>query len=669
MVDDGDFRDDIETFFQGGLRFQELRVRVGRWLSAHPDRAPAYLAHLDDLRARHRLPPQLYVTLRGLAPSGIAPAGPPPEAAPAPLSAPSPAPIPAPSPAPIPAAPVPAPLPADPLQALGDKADEHGRSEPVLDGPAPKLAPAEPAPAGDAMTGGGAATSPTTEAPPPRRRPISRQGGPRLRPEPGMEIKERFVLERCLAQGGMGTVFCALDLRKQEAQDSDPYVAIKFLNDELEAEPDAVVGLEREARRAQSLTHPNIVNIHDFDRDGVVVFVTMEMLDGENLYQIIENRTSPEAGEGLPVADVAELVAGMVAGLSYAHARGFIHADLKPANVFVTSDGTVKLLDFGIARGLPDGPVTTLNPSLADDGTSRAMTPTYASRDMLIGMEPDPRDDVYALACLTYELLTGNHPFDRLNAVDAYNQGLRPRRPRHLSQRQWHVLQAGLALQRRDRCPSAEAFLAGFRPRSVWPKLLVAGATVALIVLGALLWTPINNYFDESEANDILSSLKSSQPEDVEQALKSLPDLNRSARDMVLHEGRPEMRNYFHGRIMAALDAESGANISAAIKELGRYRTLYPASPMIKAWNKTIAEVVLDSVRSDLALRWPLDVTRIKARLNRARELDSHVVEKDMPQLADTLAQRLAQARREAPGRVVGLRESGQALFPDDSRF
>ncbi|MGH8326612.1 MAG: protein kinase domain-containing protein, partial [Steroidobacteraceae bacterium] len=104
----------------------------------------------------------------------------------------------------------------------------------------------------------------------------------------GSIIKERFVLEDELGRGGMGIVFKARDLRMEEAQDRNPYVAVKILNDEFKRHPESLKALQREFRKAQSLAHPNVVTVGDFDRDGGNVFMTMELLDGEPLDQVIK---------------------------------------------------------------------------------------------------------------------------------------------------------------------------------------------------------------------------------------------------------------------------------------------------------------------------------------------------------------------------------------------
>ena len=148
-------------------------------------------------------------------------------------------------------------------------------------------------------------------------------------------LKQRFILDEKLGSGGMGTVYRAKDLRKVEAQDRQPYVAIKVLNNDFRAHPDAFIALQREASKSQGIAHPNIVSIFDFDKDGDVPYMTMELLQGQELATLLK-----EYPNGLPDAMLWPLVEGMCAGLKRAHEGGITHSDFKPGNVFVMRDGS-----------------------------------------------------------------------------------------------------------------------------------------------------------------------------------------------------------------------------------------------------------------------------------------------------------------------------------------
>ncbi|MGF6601527.1 serine/threonine protein kinase [Paraburkholderia sp. GAS448] len=284
-------------------------------------------------------------------------------------------------------------------------------------------------------------------------------------PPPGLDqikgtgdtLNNRFVLEECLGVGGMGTVYKALDLRKLEASDRKPYLAIKVLNVQFRGNPKSLIALQREARKAQVLAHRNIVTVYDFDRDGAIVYLTMEYLSGKALSQILRSQDF----KGMPLRAAQPIVRGMCGALAYAHERGFVHCDFKPANVFLTDTGEVKVIDFGIARVF-QRPEEESDATVFDPGSLGALTPAYASPEMLEHREPDPRDDIYALGCITYELLTGRHPFDRQSATQARATGRMPERPEGLGTRQWRALRSALSFDRNTRMPTVARFLEEF---------------------------------------------------------------------------------------------------------------------------------------------------------------------------------------------------------------
>jgi predicted Ser/Thr protein kinase len=304
----------------------------------------------------------------------------------------------------------------------------------------------------------------------------------------GDTLNNRFVLEECLGVGGMGTVYKALDLRKLEASDRKPHVAIKVLNVQFRGNPQSLIALQREARKAQVLAHRNIVAVYDFDRDGAVVYLTMEYLSGKPLSHLLRNKNF----KGMPYAEALPIVKGMANALAYAHEHGFVHCDFKPGNVLLTDKGEVKVIDFGIARVF-QRPEEESDATVFDPGTLGALTPAYASPEMLEHLEPDPRDDVYALGCIVYELLMGHHPFNRLSATQARSADLKPQRPEGLGTRPWRVLRAALSFNRQTRTPTVNLFVAEFtaQPRVSKQRMLVAGgAALAGLCIAALgfLW-------------------------------------------------------------------------------------------------------------------------------------------------------------------------------------
>jgi hypothetical protein len=316
----------------------------------------------------------------------------------------------------------------------------------------------------------------------------------RGRPEPqrdlqaGSVINRRFVIESILGRGGMGVVYRAKDLRKEETGDRDPYVALKVLSDEYRLDPKMVIALQREARKAQTLAHPNIATVYDFDRDGDIVYLTMEELDGKPLNEVIrEHPDGMSRGEAMPI------IRGLCLGLAYAHNKNIVHSDFKPGNVFLTSGGQSRILDFGIARAAPPPGAAERTERFVASETTRfdagelgALTPSYAACEMFEGKEPHSSDDVYALAIVAYQLLSGRHPFESVPAPQARNLGLEPKPIRGLKRREWRAIRRGLAFDRASRSQHAAEFLreleGGSRLRAVAGIAVVLGLMLAAYV-------------------------------------------------------------------------------------------------------------------------------------------------------------------------------------------
>jgi serine/threonine protein kinase len=262
-------------------------------------------------------------------------------------------------------------------------------------------------------------------------------------------LANRFVIESKIGSGGMGTVFRALDLRRQEALDRRPYVAVKTLSTEVLSRDDSVQILQREARKAQGLAHPNIIQIYDFDRDGPILFLTMELLEGVSLEATIRN-----ASTGVPLATILPIIEQIVSALEFAHGEGIVHYDLKPANIIVLPNGRVKVIDFGIARAIPKPNALTGDRTTFEIAALGAITPAYASPEMIEGIDPDPRDDVFALTCVVFECLTGRHPFGRMPASMAQAANLVPPKPPNMEAHIWNALLKGLHFERSLRTPT-----------------------------------------------------------------------------------------------------------------------------------------------------------------------------------------------------------------------
>ena len=321
-------------------------------------------------------------------------------------------------------------------------------------------------------------------------------------------LKERFVLEDVLGVGGMGVVYKARDLLKVEAQDRDPYVAIKVLSEEFKSHPEAFISLQRESRKSQRIQHANIVNVYDFDRDGETVFMTMEFLDGDPLDDLIARYKST----GLPTDDAWEVIRGMISALISAHDEKIIHSDFKPGNVFVTNKGLAKVFDFGIARAVAQ--VEQLEGSkedqtLFDAGNLGALTPAYASLEMLEGKEPDVRDDLYALGCVIYEVLTGEHPYNKVPADEASSQGLKAKKINHIKKFQWRAIEKAISFKREDRPATVKEFRNLMTPKIKSSNWLVSGIAIAFALAVTAYFLvlkkePVVNEFSEFDIRNEL---------------------------------------------------------------------------------------------------------------------------------------------------------------------
>lgn len=305
---------------------------------------------------------------------------------------------------------------------------------------------------------------------------LGQTASPSIEIEIGSVIKKRFEIVEELGRGGMGVVFKARDLRKVEAHDPDPYLAIKILIGDMADFDLGFIALQREGKHAQTLNHPNLVKVFDFDRDGQLVFLTMELLRGDSLQsRLRDDRVRPMSPEAR-----LKIARGVIAGLAYAHSRKIVHADIKPSNIFVCEGGEAKILDFGIARAAERDTVFD-----ADD--IGALTVDYASAEMLAGERPQPADDVYALGCLLFRLYAGVHPYNRQPADVAMLENMRAVFPRNLSRVQARALRRAIAFKRAERFADAGELGRAFDAYD-WQRF-ARNAGIVAVLLGLVGWT------------------------------------------------------------------------------------------------------------------------------------------------------------------------------------
>ena len=237
--------------------------------------------------------------------------------------------------------------------------------------------------------------------------------------QPGEHLGPYEILAP-LGRGGMGNVYRARDNRLRRE------VALKMLVDTAANDAESLARFERETRVVAALNHPNIVAIHDIGAFRGVPYAVTELLEGETLGERL--RSGPLAPKR-----ATEIACQIVEGLAAAHARGVIHRDIKPDNIFLTHDGRAKILDFGIARIERHGPQGSASPDISlagqlsrsSSGQVLVGTAGYISPEQVRGKRADARSDIFALGAVYYEMLTGRRAFDGSTPVETLGAVLR----------------------------------------------------------------------------------------------------------------------------------------------------------------------------------------------------------------------------------------------------
>jgi formylglycine-generating enzyme required for sulfatase activity len=290
----------------------------------------------------------------------------------------------------------------------------------------------------------------------------------------GRILNFKYRLERLLGHGGMGIVYLAQDLMGTER------LAVKLIRPEFGGIPEVLRALRDEVVQTRKLRHENIVGVYGLEQDGTDPYIVMEYLEGKTLRGLLDE----DYVRGFPFSSAWPIIRGVGAALAFAHDRGIVHSDLKPSNIFVTTAGQTKVIDFGIARAIR-------GPRAPQDEETPPLTPAYASCEMLAGEPPDFSDDVFGFACVVYEILSGKHPFAHMQTVEAREKHLVPHPIPGLSSAKNAALRRGLAFRKADRCESVEEFLRLIGPAEASPKWKVALAAGAGLTIAAfaLWWT------------------------------------------------------------------------------------------------------------------------------------------------------------------------------------
>src|ERR1041385_192860 len=208
-----------------------------------------------------------------------------------------------------------------------------------------------------------------------------------------------------LGAGGMGEVYRARDQRLERD------VAVKVLPEHLAQDPQALARFEREAKSVVALSHPNILAIYDVGSAQGVAYVVLELLEGETLRARV-------ARSAMPWRKAVEIAVAVADGLAATHSKGIIHRDLKPENIFFTSDGRVKVVDFGLARW--KAKPSPANSEVATETQVGTVTGTvgYMSPEQIRGIAAEATSDIFSLGCVLYEMVTGERAFARRTAPE-----------------------------------------------------------------------------------------------------------------------------------------------------------------------------------------------------------------------------------------------------------
>ena len=285
-------------------------------------------------------------------------------------------------------------------------------------------------------------------------------------PAPGAVLCDRFILERVLGKGGTAVVYQARDMSADGDGGASVRVALKAPRADRRDRARGTARLQHEFAQACKLAHPSIVRVFELIEHSDSCFMTMELIEGRLLSTIVRDWTM------LPRALANKILRACAQALNHAHEHDVVHGDFKPGNVFLTREEDIKIVDFGASAALS-----------GDSSRIPAGTPAYASPQVLSGETPDARDDVFSFACVAYELLTGQHPFQHRSSLEARDAGASPPRAWNLSAPQWLGLLSALTWDREKRPADImtllDSLVSEAEPIAVAPPIQPTGNVVA----------------------------------------------------------------------------------------------------------------------------------------------------------------------------------------------
>lgn len=509
----------------------------------------------------------------------------------------------------------------------------------------------------------------------------------------GTVLQDRYLIESIIGRGGLSIIYKAQDLRRVEAGDPNSWVVIKMLSPEFRDRDECRAILQKEAMIGQRCRHHNLVAIYDIDRDGQDLFLVEEYIEGSTMAGVF----GAEQFTGLYPEVANPLIKGVCEGLSFMHNRGFVHADIKPGNLFIDGDNAVRIIDFGNARftevdeieqleesrGADTGITPAETPrddaektteklinseavvdadNTESDGKVAGLTPAYAALGPLTGELPTDADDIYALGCVVAEVLSGKHPFDRQNAQLAFGKKAKPNLPQKLWPWQQYALRRALSHERSER-PTADSFwdwYSGAAFRRLIKRVGVFGLA-SIVLLGAVWYGVIAPYHTKQHVSTDLSRASIFSKAEAVGAIETLPSYWQST---IVRQHNQSLRDYFVMRMreltntsvgaMAGLPSETNALIaqakrldlsSSAIDQLQRLQGLVHqdvASRLSKRIETYLSSGTLHNQVDD--------VSRLITQLER---IDSDMADRYAIQLQTKLEQQLQQAMRNNDRRFV----------------
>jgi serine/threonine protein kinase/tetratricopeptide (TPR) repeat protein len=320
----------------------------------------------------------------------------------------------------------------------------------------------------------------------------------------GKKLSHYLITEK-LGAGGMGEVYKAHD----ERLDRD--VAIKVLREDLASDPERLRRFEQEARAASALNHPNIIHIYDIDKHGSMPYIAMEYVEGKTLREMLSDGP-------IPTEKLLQLSTQIAEGLAKAHTAGIIHRDLKPENLMVTSDGYVKILDFGLAKLLPQPGADSEAATITKEGTVAGAvmgTASYMSPEQALGKPLDARTDVFSLGAVLYEMTTGRRAFEGETTAGLFDEVLN-KTPTPISLLNQDVpttfdrlVKRALEKVPEKRYPSAKELLAELNATRGEPPVPETSEQKSIVVLPFenMSPDPDQEYFCDGMTEEIISDL------------------------------------------------------------------------------------------------------------------------------------------------------------------